>query len=301
MKILVVDDSTASRYALRLRLQRHGAVVETAASAEAALQQVKESSPDAVFMDRTMPGMNGFEALDILKASPETSGIPVVMCTSREDPEFIAQARRKGALGVLSKTAAVGELSDLLARIAEVIAGVSDRPPLSTQTERVPDLSHAASELIRTEADRLIGERLNAILDQRLGFAVDAFMNSQRERLTAEVLAPAVNQLLEEERRNLARMVQERIDRSLESLSEDPAFIGRLLDHAGSTALKTTEEAARQRAHDRIDALVSERLDGLHDALRRTARADLRLTYGLAAVAAIVGIGASGLVYLAVT
>ena len=70
MKILLVDDSKSARYALRLQLQRFGIEVEALESAEAALQRIREAPPDAVFMDHTMPGMNGFEALEILKAPP---------------------------------------------------------------------------------------------------------------------------------------------------------------------------------------------------------------------------------------
>lgn len=94
-KILLVDDSKSARYALRLSLQRHDCEVDTADSAESGLEKIKQDLPDAIFMDHLMPGMNGFEALDLLKADPRTAHIPVVMCTSNDDEPYRRQAQEK--------------------------------------------------------------------------------------------------------------------------------------------------------------------------------------------------------------
>jgi CheY-like chemotaxis protein len=342
MKILLVDDSKSARYALRLQLQRHGAVVETADSAETALARVKEEQPDAVFMDQTMPGMNGFEALDVLKSSPQTARIPVVMCTPSEDPEFIALARRKGALDVLSKSPKEEELPSLLQRIDQIVAGTTSENAELKAGSAPPNLSQAVSNIVRSEADRLITERLNATLDQHLEQAIEPFVTRFRERLTAEVLTQAeqrlgqrfdaetqrlqkhfigvqtdyaqlsanrlrneilpqaVSQQIDQERQNLARMVQELIDRSLDSLSEEPAFVRRILDLAEATALNTTEDAAKQQVQEIAETVVSEQIGRLADGLARSTRTTLHTMYALAAGAALTGIGASALVYLLV-
>ena len=82
MKILLVDDSKSARYALRLQLQRCGAEVETAASAEAAFELLRGNLPDAILMDHMMPGLNGFQATRAITKDEETKHIPVIMCTT---------------------------------------------------------------------------------------------------------------------------------------------------------------------------------------------------------------------------
>ncbi len=186
MNILLVDDSKSARYALRLQLQRHGAVVDTADSAEAALERIKDTPPDAVFMDHTMPGMNGFEALEILKSTPTTAHIPVVMCTSNEDPEFMAQARHKGAMDILAKSSAQDKLPPLLERLEATLTTPTPVPEAAASPQPQPAVApstDAIQEIARQEVDRMLQERLDkdvrAILDpmmaemeQRLGAAL---------------------------------------------------------------------------------------------------------------------------------
>ncbi|MEA3275034.1 MAG: response regulator [Pseudomonadota bacterium] len=220
MKILLVDDSKSARYALRLQLQRHGATVETADSAESALQRIKEVAPDAVFMDHTMPGMNGFEALDILKSAPTTSTIPVVMCTSNEDPVFISQAHKKGALDILSKSNASDKLPDLLVRLERTITEPAVvQPPATAPTQAPPPAEGPApvtpaeiADIARNEADRLLQEQL----EERVRVLLDPRLADLRERLTAQVTAAT-----DEADRLLQEQMEERLRVSLDPLLAD--------------------------------------------------------------------------------
>jgi CheY-like chemotaxis protein len=130
MKILLVDDSKSARYALRLQLQKQGAEVEMAESAEAAFEKLKGELPDAILMDHMMPGLNGFEALEVIREDPRTAAIPVIMCTSHEEPEFVATAQKKGVFGILPKSAAPELLPEMMARLqTELSAAVSTPAP----------------------------------------------------------------------------------------------------------------------------------------------------------------------------
>ena len=122
MKILLVDDSKSARYALRLQLQRHGVEVETADSAESALEMLKGDLPDAIMMDHMMPGLSGFEALEIIRSDGRTAHLPVVICTASEDPDFAAAAHRRGITGILPKSVAPEKLPEILALLKDVIA-----------------------------------------------------------------------------------------------------------------------------------------------------------------------------------
>lgn len=100
---LIVDDSPLARQVLSRLLARYELTADTAPSAEAALEYLKHRRPDVIFMDHLMPGMDGFEALEAIKANPATATIPVMMYTSQEGELYVSQARALGAFGVLPK------------------------------------------------------------------------------------------------------------------------------------------------------------------------------------------------------
>ena len=103
-RALVVDDSKSARVVLSRMLEKYGVQVDTADSAESALEYLKGARPDAIFMDHLMPGMDGLEAVRIIKADPATATIPIMMYTSQEGELYVGQARALGAMGVLPKS-----------------------------------------------------------------------------------------------------------------------------------------------------------------------------------------------------
>lgn len=100
---LIVDDSKTARQVLAKKLQAYEIEVETADSAANAIDFLHGNTPDAVFMDYEMPGMDGFQALKIIKSNPRTATIPVMMYTSKAGGIALSQARALGAIGVLPK------------------------------------------------------------------------------------------------------------------------------------------------------------------------------------------------------
>ena len=125
--ILVVDDSKAARLILRKMLQGLGMIVDTAESAEDALSYLRARRPDAIFMDHTMPGMNGLEALRRIKSDPATVQIPVAMYTCKDEPSYQQQASAVGAVGVLNKPATVEAISVIFERMNALLDAT--RPP----------------------------------------------------------------------------------------------------------------------------------------------------------------------------
>ena len=111
---LIVDDSKTARRFLGTLLRRHGIRVESAASAEAALEFLGDMRPDVIFMDHMMPGMDGFEAVRAIKNNPATATIPIMMYTSQEGELYVGQARALGAVGVLPKQIKPVEVSAIL-------------------------------------------------------------------------------------------------------------------------------------------------------------------------------------------
>ena len=111
---LIVDDSRSARVVLKRMLETHELDVDTAESAEDALDYLNEHRPDVIFMDHLMPGMDGFEAVSAIKNNPETATIPIMMYTSQEGEVYVGQARALGAVGVLPKQVEPVELSKVL-------------------------------------------------------------------------------------------------------------------------------------------------------------------------------------------
>lgn len=100
---LIVDDSKTAQIRLRRILEKYDTSIEVAFSAEQALTMLPELCPDIIFLDHSMDGMDGLEALKIIKGNPETATTPVIMYTAQSDDLYISQARALGALDTLSK------------------------------------------------------------------------------------------------------------------------------------------------------------------------------------------------------
>ncbi|MCU7929941.1 MAG: response regulator [Candidatus Thiodiazotropha sp. (ex Codakia rugifera)] len=113
-RALIVDDSKTARQVLSGKLSNYGIAVDALESAAAAIDYLYENAPDAIFMDYEMPGMDGFQALKVIKSNPHTALIPVMMYTSKEGGLALSQARALGAVGVLPKQLEAQDLEGVL-------------------------------------------------------------------------------------------------------------------------------------------------------------------------------------------
>ena len=95
-------------------LEKYDIEVETAESAEQAIEYLKSHRPDAIFMDHLMPGMDGLQAVRAIKGNPHTAMIPIMMYTSQEGELYVGQARALGAMGVLPKQVRPVDVSKVL-------------------------------------------------------------------------------------------------------------------------------------------------------------------------------------------
>ena len=133
--VLVVDDSKSARLMLRKMLQGLGLTVDTADSAEEALSYLHSQKPDAIFMDHTMPGMDGLTALRQIHSRTETAAIPVAMYTSKDDPAYQDEARAAGAISVLTKPATPEALSALLEQMHALLDAAAHTGPALAAVE----------------------------------------------------------------------------------------------------------------------------------------------------------------------
>ncbi|MBL8482768.1 MAG: response regulator [Rhodocyclaceae bacterium] len=113
-KVLVVDDSAVERQVLTEFLIKNGYDVVTAESGEDAIEKARSERPDLILMDVVMPGINGYQATRTISRDEATRKIPVIMCTSKDQPTDKIWGMRQGALDYMVKPV---NLTDLLARI----------------------------------------------------------------------------------------------------------------------------------------------------------------------------------------
>ena len=149
---LIVDDSRTSRAVLQRILETHDLTVDTAESAETALDYLVENRPDVIFMDHLMPGMDGFEAVTAIKRNPVTATIPIMMYTSQKGDVYVGQARALGAVGVLPKEIEPVEVSKILESLhivgdAPAPAGDGEAPAEPPSKDEYPMLANLDQDM----------------------------------------------------------------------------------------------------------------------------------------------------------
>ena len=116
--ILIVEDNDKNMKLARDILQVKGYRTIEAESAETGLPLAAAQKPDLVLMDIQLPGMNGIEALKKLRASPETSPIPVLAFTASVMPQDRKEIMSAGFDGFVSKPI---NLKEFVASIADTL------------------------------------------------------------------------------------------------------------------------------------------------------------------------------------
>ena len=109
-KILLVDDSRTELHYLSELLRRNGFAVRTAESGDEALRRLAEERPDLVLMDVVMPGKNGFQLTRTITRDPRYLGLPVILCTSKNQETDKVWGLRQGAKDYVTKPVQPDEL-----------------------------------------------------------------------------------------------------------------------------------------------------------------------------------------------
>jgi twitching motility two-component system response regulator PilH len=103
LKILVVDDSPTETFRFREMLQRNGYIVIEASNGADGVAMTLAERPDLVLMDVVMPGMNGFQATRQISRGADTSSIPVVIVSTKDQETDRVWGMRQGAKDYLTK------------------------------------------------------------------------------------------------------------------------------------------------------------------------------------------------------
>lgn len=225
-RALVVDDSKSARAFLSRILERHEIEVHAAESAEAAIEYLNRHRPDVIFMDHLMPGMDGFQAVQTIKANPRTSAIPILMYTSQEGDLYLGQARALGAEGVLPKQIKQADVTRMLFQLRLV----SDRRAMDrdqttfTALQNAPDLMPANESAIIVEAPAAEAPAASSVVDAvPEADAADALKNLL-PKLSLEIRA-AVDASLQRELASLRGFMGSALSTHTERLHGDLAAL----------------------------------------------------------------------------
>jgi CheY-like chemotaxis protein len=115
MRILIVDDEPQVAEVLAKSLAREGHRAQVVHSGEEALQFLGNTEPDALFLDVSMPGMNGLHVLAEVKR--RRPSLPVVVITGNATPEQVDEVKRLGAVDVIEKPAPLTHYQTALRRL----------------------------------------------------------------------------------------------------------------------------------------------------------------------------------------
>ena len=114
-KILLVEDDDALASVYRSRLELEGFDIREVNNGEDALTAALEYKPDLILLDAMMPKISGFDVLDILRNTPETINIRVIMLTALSQPKDKERAEKLGVDDYLVKSQVV--IGDVVERI----------------------------------------------------------------------------------------------------------------------------------------------------------------------------------------
>lgn len=148
-RIMVVDDNLASLKLLLDTLTREGFQVLPADSAELALAAMENSNPDLILLDLKMHGMDGFDMIRRLKASPGSQDIPVIFLSAATDTELRIRGFQLGAVDFVSKPF---EYNELLARVGSHLELLRLRNELRQQAQALRRANAELQTLRETEA-----------------------------------------------------------------------------------------------------------------------------------------------------
>ncbi|MGQ4421035.1 response regulator transcription factor, partial [Streptomyces sp. SAS_269] len=120
IRVLLADDQALLRGTFKMLFESTGDMetVGEAANGQEAVELARTRHPDVVLMDIRMPEMDGLDATRLISESEDRAAVKVLILTTFEDDEHVAEALRAGASGFLGKGARPEELVEAVRTVA---------------------------------------------------------------------------------------------------------------------------------------------------------------------------------------
>ncbi len=305
-RALIVDDSKLARVSLKKKLEQRGLETVMAEGAQEALDLLKTTAVDVVFMDHLMPDMDGFAATRHIKANAATSHLPVIMCSGKESEGYLAEAQAIGATNILSKPPEDATLDAILAELEksamradtatpQPVAAAANEDSIDTGgATPTADLSALISPLAAQVS--ALGHQLNTLsrdIEARLAAAdrmMALFENSPPAKHIEEAVAAEVEARLAQLPLPSPEQIEQRVKRALldDLRSSMKADIAAGTEQALEQGLEDAQAALQARIEGAVvaqaTALIHQRIDDARGALRAELAAAPKPDAGLAAL-----------------
>jgi DNA-binding response OmpR family regulator len=121
-RALIVDDSRTSLLVESSILRRSNFDVVTASDGDEAVAKAVALIPDIIVMDVVMPRLDGFSACRQLRSDPRTSGIPIILVTTRGEEEHVTTGYLSGCSDYITKPVDSLELVEKVRNLVEAAA-----------------------------------------------------------------------------------------------------------------------------------------------------------------------------------
>lgn len=144
--IIIVDDVPENLELLSEILSSYGYFVRTASSGLSALAMIAESPPDIIMLDVMMPGMDGYEVCQKLKADEATRNIPIIFITALQEPIQKVRAFAVGAADYVTKPF---QLEEVIARIRTHLALYRSNKQLQEQVAELDAFAHTVAHNLK--------------------------------------------------------------------------------------------------------------------------------------------------------
>lgn len=129
IRVFVLEDDPLLRNLLSIRFDRSGFPYEFSSDGATALNSIEQFKPDVIILDLMLPGYNGLDILETIKARPFLRTIPVIVFSNRDGAGERSRARALGVDGFYVK--AMTDLSELI----ETIESLAIKPTQTQHTE----------------------------------------------------------------------------------------------------------------------------------------------------------------------
>jgi signal transduction histidine kinase len=159
--ILVVDDNPTNLSVISQALRSEGWQVRIAVDGEDALHKVVQNAPELILLDVQMPGIDGFEVCQRLKAMPLTADIPIIFMTALSDTESKVKGLSLGAVDYIAKPF---EQTEAIARVRIHLQLRHLTQTLEQQVQdRTVQLSAALENLQHSQLQIIQSEKMSAL------------------------------------------------------------------------------------------------------------------------------------------
>lgn len=159
--ILIVDDTPDNLALLSDALDEVGYMVLVALDGLSALNRIQRRRPDLILLDAMMPGLDGFETCQRIKADPDTADIPVLFMTALTDSEHVVKGFAAGGIDYVTKPINTEEVLARVAshlrtaRILQTARAASQAQPLTLNDEPAHAMLSARFQLTEREVEVL--------------------------------------------------------------------------------------------------------------------------------------------------